>query len=173
MRKISFALLTVAAVVAALLLSVGSGGPATAAAGGPVILGGDDLTDHGEVDESTVPPTLIDGWLYIQKALENLKPNVTRPGNNGSVAVLGSTDSTETSDDAGAAYHFAAPNAGLTGVSFYEGEEAINQFFADLAAGTAKPAIIVISGTGADNDLSHEYRQLRQLGRRPDVSRLW
>jgi len=157
MRKISFALLAVAVIAAAALFAFNSGGPANAAAGGPVILGGDDLTDHGEVDESTVPPTLIDGWLYIQKALENIKPNVLRPGNDGSVAVLGSADSTETSGDAGAAYYWAVPQvAGLTGVSFYEGEEAINQFFADLAAGTAKPAIIVISGTGASNDLSDD-----------------
>ena len=61
MRKINFALLAVAVIAAAALFAFNSGGPAIAAAGGPVILGGDDLTDHGEVNESTVPPTLIDG----------------------------------------------------------------------------------------------------------------
>ncbi len=102
--------------------------------------------------------TLADGWLYIQKALENLAPSVTRAGNDGSVAVLGSADSTATTRNAGAAYHFAVPNAAattsLTGtVTFHNGATAINLFFTDLAAGTVNPAIIVTAGTDAQNDL--------------------
>jgi len=141
----------------ALLFAAGSSGPAHAAVGGPVILGGDDLTDHGEIDDSTVPPTLIEGWLYIKKALENIEPNVKRPGNDGTVAVLGSADSTEISGDAGAGYHYAVPQvAGLAGVSFFEGPDAINGFFTDLSAGNVNPAIIVTAGTGASNDLDSD-----------------
>lgn len=152
MHKSSFALLAVATVLIAVAVSVfavNTGRPASAALGGPVILGGDDLTDHGSVSGGT---TLIDGWLYIRKALENLKPNVLRPGNDNSVAVLGSADSAVTSSNAGAAYHYAAPQAGL-GVSFHDGDAAINKFFADLASGAVNPAIIVTAGTGASNDL--------------------
>jgi len=128
-----------------------------ASAGGPVILGGDDLTDHG----SRFGTTLSNGWLYIQKALENLAPSVTLADNDGSVAVLGSTDSTAFSNNAGAAYHFAVPNAAsatsfntLSGiVTFHNGATAINQFFTNLGNGAVKPAIIVTVGEGAQNDL--------------------
>src|SRR2546425_12126265 len=54
-----------------------------AALGGPVILGGDDLVCHGSVTGTT----LNSGWLYIRKALENIKANVTR-ADDGTVAVL-------------------------------------------------------------------------------------
>ena len=120
---------------------------AHAALGGPVILGGDDLTDHGSISGAT----LQNGWLYIRKALENLKPNVTRP-NNGKVAVLGAADSIATSANAGAAYHHAAPQAGLT-PQFVDGAAAINTFFGALVAGTENPAILVMAGTGAANNL--------------------
>ena len=141
-------LTALALALAVLLFAAGSAGPATAAAGGPVILGGDDLTDHGSISGGA----LQNGWLYIKKSLENISPNVLRPGNDNSVAVLGSADSTSTSGNAGAAYHFAAPQAGL-GVNFYDGATAINQFFTDLASGAVSPAIIVTAGTGASNDL--------------------
>jgi hypothetical protein len=107
--------------------------------------------------------TLTGGWLYIQKALENIAPSLTR-ANDGSVAVLGSADSSSTSGNAGAAYHFAVPNAAATtsledDVTFYNGATAINQFFTDLAASEVtpaigvNPAIIVTVGEGALNDL--------------------
>jgi len=126
---------------------------ANASAGGPVILGGDDLTDHG----SRSGTTLFDGWLYIQRALENLAPTVTRSGNDGSVAVLGSDDSIATSGNAGAAYHFAVPNAAattsLTGtVTFHNGATAINLFFTNLGNGTVNPAIIVTVGRGTEDN---------------------
>jgi methionine-rich copper-binding protein CopC len=115
--------------------------------GGPVILGGDDLTDHGSYSGG-LPRN---GWLYIQKAQESLKAKVTRP-HDGTVAVLGSADTMATSTDAGGAYHYTTPLAGLT-PQFYNGAAAIDDFFDDLAAGVRKPAILVIVGTDADNDL--------------------
>ena len=124
------------------------------ASAGPVILGGDDLTQHGSRNAGGT--VLFNGWLYIQKSLENLAPSVT-VANDGSVAVLGSADSTATSGNAGAAYHFAVPLAAATTslsgvVTFHNGATAINQFFTDLAAGNVDPAIIVSAGTGAAND---------------------
>jgi hypothetical protein len=91
---------------------------------GPVIIGGDDLTDHGSFSATLGTQN---GWLYIQKSLENLGPAVTRPGNDRSVAVMGATDSTATAANAGAAYHYAVPaaaanTASLSGVvTFHEG----------------------------------------------------
>ncbi len=124
---------------------------------GPVILGGDDLTAHGE--RNAAGTQVFDGWLYIRKALENLAPGVT-VANNGSVAVLGSSDSTAMAEDAGAAYHFAVPLAAATtslsgAITFVEGAAAINQFFVNLANGTVTPAIIVSVGNFADNDQSN------------------
>ena len=124
---------------------------APAALAGPVILGGDDLTQHGSRNTSTGANE--EGWLYMEKALRNLSPNVTRANDN-SVAALGSGPApTETSGDAGAAIGSAAAAAGLT-VNYYNSAAEINGFFNSLAAGTARPKIVWIAGNGASNDLS-------------------
>jgi len=128
---------------------------ALATRGGPVILGGDDLTQHGSWS-GTAPQA---GWFYIQKALDNLRPHVSR-ANDGTVAVLGSADSTARSGDAGAAYHYAAPLVGLS-PQFYNNVAGIDSFFAGLKAGTLRPAILVMAGTGAANNLdANEGRAL-------------
>ena len=44
---------------------------------GPVILGGDDLTDHGS---RTAGGVNLAGWLYIEKAVSNVLSGVTRAG---------------------------------------------------------------------------------------------
>ena len=141
-------LLVLSAAFVALMTWTGS---AQAALGGPVIIGGDDLTSHGSVDTST--GDLSRGWLYMQRALENISPKVVR-ANDGSVAALGSAPSTATSGDAGAAIGRAAAKAGLT-VTYYEGADAINAFYSSLTAtppGTS-PRIIWIAGDDAGNDL--------------------
>ncbi len=159
-RVVSGRALLVGVLVIVALLGL-SARPA-AAAGGPVILGGDDLTDHGGRDTAT--NVNLEGWLYLEKALENIKPSVTRPGNNGSIAALGSTDSTNTSADAGAAMHFAAQDAGSgIPVTYYDGGPAMEQFFADLRSGVAKPAIIWIAGNGSSNDLSSDASEPQAL----------
>ena len=132
-----------------LFLSLLTLGRPPAVSAGPVILGGDDLTDHGSI---TPTGELQSGWVYIRKALENLHPNVTLPGNDGSVAALGSEPSTATAFDAGAAIGAAAAAAGLP-VSYYNGATAIGQFLSDLASGATTPAIIWLAGTHAQNDL--------------------
>ncbi len=66
---------------------------------GPVILGGDDLTDHGSVSAGVN----LAGWQYIENATFGILAAVTRPGAIGNgVAVLGAAPSGATSDNAGA-----------------------------------------------------------------------
>lgn len=134
------------AIAACMLAGAGS----AFAVGGPVILGGDDLTDHGNVNTTT--GDLEFGWLYIQKALANISPKVGRANDN-SVAALGSAPSTSTGGDAGAAIGLAAAKNGLA-VNYYNGEAAIRGFFTQLQAGTVQPRIIWIAGDGAANDLA-------------------
>ncbi len=139
--------LLVGAIVAGSLAVVPAAG---AAVGGPVILGGDDLTSHGSFD--TGADANVDGWLYLQRAIQNVSPQVTR-ANDGHIAALGSSDSSDGSGgDAGAAIHHAAQKAGLT-VDYYNGATAINDFFAALANGSSNPRIIWIAGDDATNDL--------------------
>ncbi len=120
-----------------------------AAVGGPVILGGDDLTDHGDRDPSS--GANVEGWLYIQRALENVKPNVRRANDN-SVAALGSS---ATGGGAGDAIQSAAGAAGYT-VTYHDGGPNITSFFGAVRAGLAKPAVIWISGDRASNDLGDD-----------------
>lgn len=149
------AVAALAALLATAALLLWASRPAYAA-GGPVILGGDDLTDHGSRD--TVNNVNLAGWLYLERALENVKPAVSRAGNNGSIAALGSADSTDPSGgDAGAAIHYAAQDAGSgIPVTYYNGGPAIVGFFNALRAGTVNPAIIWIAGDNASNDLSDD-----------------
>jgi len=51
---------------------------AGAASAGPVILGGDDLTDHG----SRSGNANLEGWLYIEKAVSGVVAGQTRPGHH-------------------------------------------------------------------------------------------
>ena len=127
---------------------------AHAALGGPVILGGDDLTDHGSYDGTNNQ----EGWVLIEKAIANIKPRVTRPGADGSIAALGSTDpsfdpTSSYSSDAGAAIASAGVKNSMP-VHYYAGDADINSFFDQLRAGTVKPSIIWIAGDNASNDLS-------------------
>lgn len=115
---------------------------------GPVVLGGDDLTDHGSVSGGVN----LTGWLYIENAITNIMSNVTRLGNDGSIAALGAAASGATSGNAGAAIGSAGTVLSIT-VNYYEGAAAISTFFTDLAAGTVNPAVIWLAGTGAANDL--------------------
>lgn len=69
----------IAATAAILAMSI------TASIAGPFILAGTDADDHGS---ATVTENL-NGWLFMQKALQNLAPGVTN--GNKSIAVLGSS----------------------------------------------------------------------------------
>lgn len=125
----------------------------TSAWAGPVILGGEDLTDHGS---RSAGGSNLQGWLYIEKAISNLYSAQTRPGAfTVDIVALGSADpgaGVYTSSDAGGAINSVANVLGR-GVSFYDGAASISSFFAALAAGTVNPGIIWLAGTGAVNDL--------------------
>lgn len=120
---------------------------------GPVILGGDDLTDHGS---RSAAGQNLEGWLYIEKAIGNLNTNQTRPGTlTTTIAALGSSNpgaGVYPSANAGGAISSAANVLGLS-VSFHDTAAGINSFFSNLAAGTVNPAILWLAGTDATNNL--------------------
>lgn len=121
--------------------------------GGPVILGGDDLQDHGSFDTATNQN--LEGWLYIQKSLENISPKVGRT-NDGTVAALGAADAPgATSSNCGGAIGHAAAKAGL-GVTYHDTAAGISGFFTQLASGAINPRIIWIGGVGASNCMDAE-----------------
>ena len=140
-----------AAAFAALVLSA-AGAASAFAVGGPVILGGDDLTDHGGTDSAG---NSEDGWLYMERAVGNIKPKVGRANDN-SIAAFGSSDpgtlSHPTGGDAGEGIKHAAQKNGMT-VQYFEGASQINNGMASIANGSYNPAIIWVAGDGASNDL--------------------
>lgn len=117
---------------------------------GPVILGGDDLTDHGFRSGGVNQQ----GWLYIEKAVDNVLAAQTRAGAlTVDIVALGSAaDPGFSAFNAGGAIGSAADVLGKS-VAYYNGAAAINQFFADLAAGLVNPGMIWMAGTDATNDL--------------------
>lgn len=128
----------------AVALAVAGAEPAAA---GPVILGGDDLTDHGSFSGSANQL----GWLYIEKAIASLDAAATRPGSVG-IAALGAAASGSTSGDAGAAIGSAAAALGLP-VTYYDGAASLSTFFSDLASANVNPRILWIAGNDSVNDL--------------------
>jgi len=121
---------------------------ASFAFGGPVILGGDDLTDHGGFN-GTVN---TQGWLYIEKAIGGILAGSTRPGATANtIAALGSASASGGAGDAiaSAAAELATPAT----VTYYDGAAAITTFFSNLASGATNPAMIWIAGNGAGNDI--------------------
>ena len=130
-------------------LTLATGLCATAAAG-PVILGGDDLTDHGR----RVAGANVQGWLYIEKAVGNILSSQTRPGAlTVDIVALGSAaNPTFNTSNAGGAIGSAADVLGKS-VLYVDGAAAINSFFTDLAGGLVNPGMLWFAGTGAGNDL--------------------
>ena len=139
-----------------LILTLMCGLASTTAFAGPIILGGDDLDYHGNYNSGSGPNQK--GWLYIQRALASMYQAgcITRPGNNGSIAVLGAPFSNAPNGTlasggrAGAAIHFAGNIALGKVVNYYDGVTGINSFFAALGAGIINPAIIYIPSSDFD-----------------------
>lgn len=117
---------------------------------GPVILGGDDLTDHG----SRSGGANLAGWLYIEKAVSNVLGGVTRAGLlTTDIVALGSVaNPTFSTFNAGGAIGSVGNVLGKN-VIYIDGAAAINQFFVDLAGGVINPGMLWFSGTGANNNL--------------------
>lgn len=131
----------------ALFASISFG--ARSASAGPIILGGDDLTDHGSRSGSAN----IQGWLYIERAIAGINAQVTRPGASG-IAALGSSNpgaGNYPTANAGGAINSVANVLGLS-VTFHDTAAGINTFFTDLANNNINPAIIWISGTDSGNN---------------------
>lgn len=125
-------------------------GLCSAALAGPVILGGDDLTDHGR----RVAGVNQEGWLYIEKAVSNILTGQTRAGTlTHDIVALGSVANLTFDEfNAGGAIGSAANKLGKS-VLYVDGAAAINAFFAQLAAGSVNPGMLWFSGTGANNNL--------------------
>ncbi len=121
-----------------------------AASAGPVILGGDDLTDHG----SRSGGANLAGWLYIERAVSSVLSGVTRAGalTTDIVALGSAANPSFSTSNAGGAIGSAANVLGRT-VTYVDGAAAINAFFVALAAGTINPGMLWMAGTGANNDL--------------------
>jgi uncharacterized repeat protein (TIGR01451 family) len=141
-----------AAILIAVLAVFALPASASAAVGGPVILGGDDLTDHGSTDSSGNSEL---GWLYMEKAVGNIKAKVGRANDN-SIAAFGSADPGPlvhpTGGDAGEGISNAAAHNGMT-VTYFDTPTEIANGFASIASGSYNPAIVWVAGTGASNDL--------------------
>ncbi len=120
-------------------------------AAGPVILGGDDLTDHGS---RTAGGVNLEGWLYIEKAIGNVLGGVSRAGaKTTDIVALGSAANPAfNAGNAGGAIGSAAQVLGKT-VTYIDGAAAITQFFIDLANGTINPNKLWFAGNNAINDL--------------------
>src|SRR5574338_97793 len=115
MKKIKFV------VALATALAAGS------ALAGPFILAGTDADDHG----SATATGNLDGWLFMQKVLENLAPGVTN--GNKTVAILGSTSTAATA--ANSAFNFSSlMGAGWSVVTITAANFA--NFFGNVGAGT-------------------------------------
>ncbi len=140
---------TLLKLAAAAALAAGS----ISAHAGPVILGGDDLTDHGN---RTAGGVNQEGWLYIEKAVSNVLSGVTRTlagTTNYDIVALGAAANLSfTAGNAGGAIGSAANVLGKT-VLFIDSAAAINQFFSDLASGAVDVNMLWMAGTGAVNDL--------------------
>lgn len=130
-------------------IALAAGLCATAVAG-PVILGGDDLTDHGFRSGGANQ----EGWLYIQKAVDNILSSQTRTGplTVDIVALGAAANPTFNGGNAGGAIGSAADVLGKT-VLYVDGAAAINTFFTNLAGGSVNPGMLWFSGTNAVNNI--------------------
>ncbi len=111
---------------------------------GPVVIDGTDANDHG----SAPVGANLNGWLYMQKALENLAPQV---GNgNKTVVALGTTlgEATTAINSAFNLSNLSGPG-GWT-LTHIDGDAAITAYFAGGMANTGILYIPTVGLTGGD-----------------------
>jgi len=115
---------------------------------GPIIIGGDDLNDHGSRSGSV---NLL-GWQYIQNALSGINSQVTRAGAfTADIAVVGAAQPAGfATGDAGAAANSAASVLGLS-TQYFNGSAAISSLFAGLASGSLNFKILYYVGDETGN----------------------
>jgi hypothetical protein len=123
---------------AAILVSIG----ASVAHAGPVILAGTDADDHGQ---STATAN-EDGWLFMQRVVENLGPQVTN--GNKIVAILGSTST------AAQAANSAFDKSSLVAQGWTRANIGVSQlagFFAGTGAVSSANAGLILLDSGSAN----------------------
>ncbi len=120
---------------------------------GPFILAGTDADDHGSFSAGVNQ----DGWLFMQRAIENIGSAVTN-GNN-VVYVLGSTNTASTSDAYDAATsaftHSSLASSGWT-INYVDGAANIATFLQGGGAGAG--LIMLDSGANASGGLAADER---------------
>ena len=118
----------------------------TASYAGPFILAGTDADDHG----SAAGGANVDGWLFMQKVLENLAPAVTN--GNTTVVALGSNPGSSAGQAALSAFNLSAlPGLGWTFQTVNDAA-AITTFLSGGAAGAG--IIMLDSGPNVGGGLS-------------------
>ncbi len=123
------------------------------AATGPIILGGDDLDDHGSRNGAGVNLT---GWAYAEAAVGSLIAQSSNTGTTVDIVAIGPADpgaATYPNGNSGGMVKSVTDNLGLS-VTFIDGVANITSFFTSLSNGTVKPKLIWIVSDGATNDLS-------------------
>jgi hypothetical protein len=122
---------------------------ATPALAGPFILDGTDADDHGFASSGANQA----GWLYIQKALQNIAASSSLTKTQKSIAVLGGSSDALTAAQSAVALS-ALSGAGWTVVG-YSGAAAINAFFS-VNTNTASVLYIPSDGVSGGLDTAEE-----------------
>ena len=127
----------VLATAASLVLSV------SAAVAGPFIISGTDSDDHGTANGVAN----LQGWLYMQKAIENIAPGVTNGFKN--IVTLG-TSAGNALNAANSAFGFSSlVGAGWT-MTHIDGVSALNDFFAGVGAVNVNNTGLVMIDSGVN-----------------------
>lgn len=113
----------------------------TAAHAGPVIIDGTDSADHGSVSGTTN----LNGWEYMQRALENLGSTVTSSAAK-VVQVLGADTGSQARNAITSAFNQSSLVAAGWSIQYVSGAAAINTYFSTI--GTANTGILYLSTAG-------------------------
>lgn len=129
---------------------------------GTIILGGDDLTDHGSYNPSS--GELFRGWKYLALVLPRLHRESSLVGRNGEIVMLGSSPTPvnefnngieDSNNDAYEGYYRALESVELLDrLRPINGASAISDFLEDLYEGRESPNVVAIAGSEAANDLT-------------------
>jgi len=122
----------------ATLVAMGTQSTAVAQSNGIVVLGGDDLQQHGNFSGGQNRQ----GWLYMENVLRSMAPQIRRAGPF-TVDIVALTASSNGGD--GRALLSAATPNNMT-VQYVDGAANVTQFFTNLANGSVNPKIIHIAG---------------------------
>lgn len=117
-----------------------------AAQAGPVIIDGTDANDHGSFNGSAN----VAGWLYMQRALENLASNLSAGASVAkTVTVVGANVGTQAGNAIDSAFALAVlPGSGWSLVHV-DGAAAIGTFFSTLSAATSSILYIASAGNSS------------------------